>query len=261
MNERLKRIREYQNKGRARREAGVFVVEGIKMAMEMPKDRLLSLVLSLSFAKEHPEESDLLKKNAAEADASVDLVTDEDFSKISDTKSPQGVLAVLKAFTYSEEEILEKDGGLFMLLENLQDPGNLGTILRAGEAAGVDGVILSRGSADIYNPKVIRSTMGSFFRMKFAVSEDLIDTVRRIQKKGGRVYAAHLMESVPYDEPDYRGMTAFLIGNESKGLTKEISLSADSRIKIPMEGKVESLNAAMASTILMFEAKRQRKNG
>jgi len=258
MNDTLKRIRDYQKKGNARREAGVFIVEGIKMTGEMPGDRLLTLVLSRSFLSDHPEESDRLTALASGNGAAVLRVSDDDFLRISDTQSPQGVLAVLKAYTRSVDEVLSKREGLYMLLENLQDPGNLGTILRAGEAAGVDGVIISAGSADPYNPKVIRSTMGSFFRVPFAVTQDLSGVVDRIQTLGGRVYAAHLKDSVPYDEPDYRGLTAFLIGNESKGLTDEITDRASSCVKIPMEGKVESLNAAMAATILMFEAKRQR---
>jgi len=259
MNERLKAIREYQKKSSARRKDGVFVVEGIKMALELPEERLVSLVLSESFLKAHPAEAETLRQKAAGNGASFHRCSDEDFGRISDTKSPQGVLAVLRSFSYTEEEILKKENGLFIILENLQDPGNLGTIFRAGEAAGVDGVILSEGSADPYNPKVIRSTMGAFFRMRFAVTSDLPGTVRKIRESGGAVYAAHLSESVDYDEPDYRKKTAFLIGNESAGLTDEITELVDGRIKIPMEGEVESLNAAMAATILMFEAKRQRR--
>ena len=259
MNERLKKIRDYQRKAGARREAGVFVAEGLKQARELPKERLVSLVISEGFFRDHPAESEELKEMAGEAKATFDLVSDNDFSRLSDTKSPQGVLAVLRTFDYTPEEILGTEDGLFLLLENLQDPGNVGTILRAGEAAGVSGVILSAGGADPYNPKVVRAAMGSLFRMKFAVTGDLSKVVREIQKRGGKVYAAHLKESVSYDRNDYTGAAAFLIGNESKGLSEALTEAADSAVKIPMEGEVESLNAAMAATILMFEASRQRR--
>lgn len=130
--------------------------------------------------------------------------------------------------------------------------------MRAGEAAGVTAVIMDAGTCDIYNPKVIRSTMGSLFRMKFFVTENLGETIRKMQSLGGTVYAAHLKGSVPYDTPDYTGMTGFLIGNEAKGLTDEITSVCEKAVRIPMKGKVESLNAAMAATVLMFEAARQR---
>ena len=120
-------------------------------------------------------------------------------------------------------------------------------------------MILSKESVDIYNPKTIRSTMGSIFRVPFYITEDLHGTLGQLQEKGIRVYAAHLEGSVCYDEPDYTGGTAFLIGNEGNGLTAETAKLADTYIRIPMGGQLESLNAAMAAGILMYEASRQRR--
>ena len=159
---------------------------------------------------------------------------------------------------------LLKDGAdgraaCLMVLETIQDPGNLGTILRAGEGAGITGVVMSRDTADLYNPKVIRSTMGSVLRVPFVYADDFGETLEEIKKAGIRLFAAHLKGSVPYDEADYRGRTAFLIGNEANGLTEASAQAADCRIRIPMEGKVESLNAAVAASVLMFEAARQRR--
>ena len=146
-----------------------------------------------------------------------------------------------------------------IVLDNLQDPGNLGTILRTAEGAGVSGVLLSRESVDLYNPKVIRSTMGSIYRMPFFYSQDLREDLKKWKSRGICLYAAHLKGSRPYDEADYRQPAAFLIGNESQGLTEETADLADCRIRIPMEGQVESLNAAVASAVLMYEARRQRR--
>lgn len=148
---------------------------------------------------------------------------------------------------------------LLVLLEDLQDPGNLGTILRAGEGAGVDGVVMTSRTVDIMNPKVIRATMGSIYRVPFFTVEDLGETINFLIKKGVQVYAAHLDESVDYDEPDYTKPTAFLIGNEGGGLRRETAQRASQYIKIPMAGQVESLNAAAAATVLMYEAARQRR--
>lgn len=249
-------ILKWQKKPGLRKKDGVFIVEGIRMFSEIPTERLRGAVLSESFARENEALPESLRKAGT---FPVYVVKDGDFERISDTKTPQGILAVVKAFSYTEEEVFSDENGVYVLLENLQDPGNLGTIFRSAEAAGISGVIMDEACCDVYNPKVIRSTMGSFLRMKFIVVPDLKETVRNIKARGGRAYAAALQGSVPYDTPDYRGLSAFLIGNEAKGLTEELIAASGEAVRIPMSGRVESLNAAMAATILMYEAKRQRK--
>ena len=146
-----------------------------------------------------------------------------------------------------------------MILDNLQDPGNLGTIFRTAEAAGVTGIIMSRDCVDIYNPKTIRSTMGALYRMPFLYVDDLKETIHTLKEQNIKSYAAHLDGKNTYDKEDYRQGTAFLIGNEGNGLREEIAQCADTWIRIPMCGQVESLNAAVAATVLMFEVSRQRR--
>ena len=119
---------------------------------------------------------------------------------------------------------------------------------------------MSSDTADIYNPKVIRSTMGSVLRVPFVYAPDLKEACEQMKKAGIRLYAAHLKGMHNYDQEDYTKATGFLIGNEAKGLTDEMAAIADTYIKIPMAGQVESLNAAVASSVLMFEAARQRRN-
>lgn len=165
----------------------------------------------------------------------------------------------MKRKQYTPDDLLQAANPLLMLLEDIQDPGNLGTILRTGEGAGIDGVIMSRDTADIYNPKTIRSTMGSIYRVPFLYVSSLSDMIAELKQKKITVYAAHLKGKQWYDQADYSGGSAFLIGNEGNGLKEETAALADSYIKIPMGGKVESLNAAMASGILMYEASRQRR--
>ena len=161
--------------------------------------------------------------------------------------------------SYIMEDILGGENPLVMILEDLQDPGNAGTILRTGEGAGVSGVLLTKTCVDITNPKVIRSTMGSVYRMPFLYVESVVSLAQELKDRNIRTFAAHLQGKNSYDQESYTGGTAFLIGNEGKGLTDEAADSADCLIRIPMCGKVESLNAAMASGILMYEAARQRR--
>jgi TrmH family RNA methyltransferase len=224
------------------------------MVAEVPKELLKRLYVSESFEKD-PENRAFLEKFSA-----WETVTDPVFGAMSDTQTPQGVLAVSRKLSYTLDDLFRDDRPAhLMILENLQDPGNLGTILRAGEGAGITGVIMSRDTVDLYNPKVIRSTMGSVFRVPFLYTDDLGGQIAALKERGVRLFAAHLGGRNNYDREDYTGNTGFLIGNEGNGLTEEISRQADTWVKIPMEGKVESLNAAIAASILMFETARQRR--
>ena len=146
-----------------------------------------------------------------------------------------------------------------LLLDGIQDPGNLGTMVRTGEGAGISGIIMNRTTVDLFNPKTIRSTMGSIYRMPYYIVDDLEETLTMLQGKGVHLYAAHLKGTAMYDAFDYTKACGFLIGNEGNGLSKEIADCADTYIRIPMEGKVESLNAAISATLLMYECNRQRR--
>ena len=255
-NQQVRWIIELNKKAKTRNEAGLFAVEGIRMAKELPLERTEQVYVSESFLKD-PENRKLLDRFSSYEETS-DLV----FAAMSDTKTPQGILALVRKREYTLDELLSDQRPPFlMVLENLQDPGNLGTIVRTGEAAGVTGILMSRETVDIYNPKVIRSTMGSVFRVPFLYADDLFEALRELQKKGVRFYAAHLEGASVYDEEDYQAPCGFLIGNEGSGLSREITAFADARIRIPMEGEVESLNAAVAASVLLFETARQRRGG
>ena len=186
------------------------------------------------------------------------VAEEEDIRKASFLKNPQDVLAVF-AMPDWQIETASPQQDLVLALDGIQDPGNLGTILRAGEGAGVTGVVMNEATADIYNPKVIRSTMGSIYRMPFVYVDQLPEVVSMLSGSGIRTYAAHLDGKNSYEKENYKKGTAFLIGNEGNGLRKETADAADIYVRIPMCGKVESLNAAIASSVLMFEAARQRR--
>lgn len=256
-NSRIKRLVQYNQKAKARREADVFVAEGRKMFLEAPVSKIREVYVSESFLSGLAQTEELYKKMER---CGYESVTDEVFGKISDTKTPQGILCVIEQSHYNIEEMLQEEEQLWVILEDLQDPGNLGTIMRTGEGAGITGVILTKDSVDIYNPKTIRATMGSVYRIPFLYVDSMEAAVHKLQKAGVAVYAAHLEESRDYDCLDFTGKTAFLIGNEGNGLRRETANLADAYLKIPMLGKVESLNAAVATSILMYEAARQRRN-
>ena len=226
------------------------------MLEEAPTEWIREIYLSedcLMKAKSNPR---IQSKLSA---AGYETVSEEVFRKMSDTQTPQGVLTVLKRPKHHLEDLLSRENPLFVVLEDLQDPGNLGTIVRTGEGAGITGVILSIGTVDIFNPKVIRSTMGSIYRVPFVYVDHMADTLGMLHKKGIHTYAAHLKGEQYYDSFSFREPTAFLIGNEGNGLKKETADMAEYYLKIPMEGQVESLNAAVATALLMYEAHRQRR--
>lgn len=252
-NTRIRAVSALVKKAKCRREQKLFIVEGPKMFAELPKSHLREVYVSESFFKQ--EQAGRLLSGCH-----YETVSDEVMHYLSDTQTPQGILAVAEQFSYTLEEVLSGEHPHLMLLESLQDPGNLGTILRAGEGAGITGVVMNEATADLYNPKVIRSTMGSVFRVPFVYVKDWNAAIAAVKKCGIRLYAAHLKGSRSYEEEDYTKPTGFLIGNEANGLTEETARLADCYIKIPMAGQVESLNAAVAASVLMFETARQRRN-
>lgn len=261
-NAQVKQVTALQTKAKVRRELGLFVVEGLRLTGEVPADRLERLYVTEAFLQEHRS---AVKRSEVKVpgDASslgYEIVTEQVLRAMSDTQTPQGILGVVRQQEYSIEEMCRgKKAPLLLILENVQDPGNLGTMMRTAEAAGVDGVIMSRDTVDIYNPKVVRSTMGAIFRLPFAYVDSLDEVMDRCRELGITTYAAHLGGKNNYDKESYRGGSAFLIGNEGNGLTDHLAGQADILVKIPMAGKAESLNAAVAAAVLIYEAARQRE--
>lgn len=251
-NPQMKKIIQLSKKAKLRNEEQTFIVEGVKMFQELPRELLKSVYVSESFLREEKNRK-MLNGLAYES------VSDPVFRTVSDTKTPQGILCLVRQLHYELSDLMKPKKPRLLLLEGLQDPGNLGTIMRTGEGAGISGIILNRESVDIYNPKVIRSTMGSIYRVPFIYVETLSEILPELKKKGITTYASHLQGTCDYDKKDYTSGCAFFVGNEGNGLSDELSGLADSLIRIPMEGKLESLNAAVAACILMYEASRQRR--
>lgn len=277
-NAKIRELVKLKKSAKERAKKGLFLVEGPKMFWEIPEQLCREVYVSESFAR--IEDGKRAMEKAGRLGIIAQTAADPVFRYLSDTQTPQGILAVVSQLTYGlkdltgtgigEQAVLSSGAGagvpgldmpLVMILENLQDPGNLGTILRTAEAAGATGILLSSGCADLYSPKVTRSTMGSIFRVPFVYTDHLGQAIRFLQERGLRVYAAHLKGSRDlYEEGDaLKEPVAFLVGNESRGLTAQTAALADAAIRIPMSGKVESLNAAIAAGVMMFEAKRLRR--
>ena len=270
-NKRIKYLRSLLEKGSARKKNRQFIVEGIKLVDEaLVYGKVCEIIISESLYEEIILGG--LIKNALLADNgknlidyvnegnSTTVVSDAVFKTVSETINPQGVVAVVAMPEYEilNEECLaqtyNKTGKIkLLILEDTADPGNLGTIMRTAEAAGVTGVIMGRGTVDIFNPKAVRSTMGSIFRLPFIYVEDVRETIRELKKYGISFYAAHLKGKQSYKDVKYSDKAGILIGNEARGLSPETAELADIYIIIPMQGKVESLNAAVAAALMMYE--------
>jgi TrmH family RNA methyltransferase len=229
-----------QNK-KLRDKNGLFFVEGKKQICEIPKNRTIKQI----FISEKYKSSIKNFKN-------IITLSNRLFSKLSAIKSPQGIMAVVEKKHYAIEEIV-KNSGLFMILENIQNPGNLGTIIRSADAFGAKAVFVSKGSADIYSDKTIRATMGSIFHLPIIDNIDIKNTLNLMKKEKISVFAASLKGEKYLNDIKFPNKIAFIIGNEANGLRNETENSADTLVKIYMPGNAESLNAATAASIIMYE--------
>ncbi len=270
-NKRIKYIRSLLEKGGIRKKNHSFVVEGIKLVDEaLEYGNVLDIIASESLYEDIVSgdlaRNGLLSDNGkhiikqVKQGTSLTVVSDAVFKSVSETITPQGILAEVEMPKHRllEEKFLEiayeKTGKIkLLILEDTADPGNLGTIMRTAEAAGVTGVIIGKGTVDIFNPKVVRSTMGSIFRLPFAYVDDLKAVILRLKRDGISFYATHLKGKESYRDISYSDKAGILIGNEARGLSDEIANLADTYVIIPMQGKVESLNAAVAAALMLYE--------
>lgn len=249
-NSKIKQIAALMKSAKKRRDRQCFIVEGPRMFFETPGASVEECYVTEDFLERYRDRMESV---------SYELISDAVCRHISDTKTPQGVIAVVRRQETTMEECLNKgDTPCFFVLENLQDPGNMGTIIRTAEAAGVSGILVSRGSVDPWSPKVIRSTMGAIYRVPVMLSEDLHADIRRMKDEKITVCAA-VLGGEPVYRTDLTGACAFLIGNEGNGLLEDTAKLADRLISIPMKGQVESLNASVAAALLMYESARQKE--
>jgi len=194
-------------------------------------------------------------KNKLQANTKVYSITDSLFKSICDTENPQGIIAVVK----NKPVEIKYDHGFYMLADKVQDPGNMGTIIRTAHAAGALGVIITKGTVDIYNEKTLRSTMGSIFKIPVIEDKDL-SLVQKLRNGGFKLVTSSLDTDKNFYDIDLKEKVIISVGNEGNGISDEVYELSDLKIKIPMPGGAESLNAAVAASIMMYEVVRQKNN-
>ncbi|MBT2292704.1 RNA methyltransferase [Paenibacillus albidus] len=232
-----------------------YIVEGIHLVQEALQAEADVECLAYDLDKGMPAEL----KGLLQAVQGMEVigVSAAVIAKCSSTGTPQPVFAIVRKEEQGVETILAQKDSLVVVLDGLQDPGNVGTIIRSADAAGAAGVILGQGCADLYNPKTIRSTMGSMFHLP-VVEGDLREILPQARERGALLVSTSLQGEESCYEHDFHGSQWLLIGSEGKGISPETAQMVDKSIIIPMAGRAESLNAAMAATILLFEGMRQR---
>jgi TrmH family RNA methyltransferase len=248
-------------KKEARRETGLFLLEGpqgFREALERPK-----LVLEAFATEEALARHDDLFAKAKAARIDIQLVSEQVLAALSDTNTPQGVVAVCHQFDVSLEDVIATKPKLVALLSQIRDPGNAGTVLRAADAAGADAVIFTEGSVDIYNTKVVRSTTGSMFHLPFVIDVDINEAVAALKAAGIQVLAADASgDALPElaTEGALDNPTAWMFGNEAWGFEPEILKLADRVVAVPIYGAAESLNLATAASVCLYSSAFQQNS-
>lgn len=246
----VKRCKKLQASGKSRREEGLFVAEGVRLCREVFSCGLT--VEAVLATKEALERNPFLREKGEVLEISPEVA-----AAISDTKSPQGVFCLCQLPAAVPFSIQSK--GRYLLLDRLQDPGNLGTILRGAEAFGITGIIMGKDCPDRFSPKVLRSTMGSVFRQPAFEAEDLSQTITALREAGIPVWAAMLDPTArPILDLPKEGGLAVVIGNEGSGVSPEVAEVCTGAVYIPMAPEIESLNAAAAATVIMWELSGRR---
>ena len=252
-NEQVKYIRKLKEK-KFREEFGEYIIEGVKTLQEaiMEKATIKVIVVCDDCEKQGMFDKKFLYEVAK---YNCIYVNQKIFDTITEVQNPQGVLAVIVKKENKNKINFNKD--FLFILDNIQDPGNLGTIVRTLDSAGVGQIIISKGSVDAYSSKVVRSTMGAIFRVEIVEVENLKETIKNIKKKDFKVVATSLETNKSIYNISYK-KTAVIIGNEANGVSEEILELADERVKIPMIGRTESLNASVAAGVVIYEYVRQK---
>ena len=240
-NNTIKNIKKLQ-KAKERKKQQKFIIEGAHL-VEMAHESKWPIDLILA------TDDYILPESLV--DCPLERITSNVLAHLTETKTPQGIVAVLN----KQEIAFPVDAKRVLVCDNVQDPGNLGTMIRTADAAGFDAVICGAGTADLYNDKTIRSTQGSLFNLP-VMTADLHVQLTELKANGFHIWAAALQDSVAYNEAEKADKLAIIVGNEGSGIQESLIEIADQIVKIPIFGKAESLNVSIAAGILMYEAKK-----
>lgn len=243
---------------RNRQKEGRFIIEGVRIIEEAMERAGCIEKLVITPHASTDDRAAALVEMARDRGIETMWVADRVADYISETRTNQGVMALVKPVEFSEDDLENGQLPIIILAHMLQDPGNLGTIIRVAEAAGIGGVVTTPGTVDFYNPKALRATMGSIFRLPTVRTDTIEGFVERFKAKGYRVVAAMVSAKTPYFEYDFSKPTVILLGQEGMGLPMEAASLTDAQISIPMATMMDSLNVASAASVLIYEGVRQR---
>lgn len=242
-NEIIKNIKKLKEK---KYRLDTYIVEGIKMVKEaISENQEIELI---AIREDFKIDFDTKK-------IKIVTISNKIFNDISDVKTPQGILAVIKK---NQNNQIETNSDYILALDSLQDPGNMGTIIRTADSANINQIIINKTTVDPYSPKVIRSTMGAIYRTNIIEVEDLKATLKEMKSKGFQIITTDLKATQSIYDINYNNKTVVVIGNEANGVSQEILQTADKKVIIPMLGKTESLNASIAASIMIYEYVRRK---
>jgi len=254
-NELIKHIRKLKDK-KYRDESNEYVVEGVKLVEEAVKEnaKIKQIIVCEDTTRTYEIPTHIMLEIAKYECISV---SDKIFNIITQVTNPQGIMAIIEKNAQNAKIDYTQD--IIVVLDDVQDPGNLGTILRTVDSIGLNQIIVSKGTADAFNSKVVRSTMGAIFRIKIIEVENLAQAIKEMKKHHFKLMVTSLQtKNSIYDIDFYKKI--IVIGNEANGVSKEIQDMADEKAKIPMLGRTESLNASVAAGVVMYEYVRQKLN-
>lgn len=252
-NSTIKEIKKLQEK-KYRNLYNKFIVEGFRFVSEALDSKFNVCYVIISETIE--EKFEKLGLNEKIKDGTKLIKVSEAILKIiCSTDNPQGIVAVVS----NEQITIDYNEGFYILADRVQDPGNMGTIIRTANAAGAKGIIVTKGTVDIYNDKTLRSTMGSIFKIPVIIDEDL-SYIAKLKQQGFKLIVSSLDTDNNFYDVSLSGKTIIAVGNEGSGISEEIYNISDERVKIPMPGSAESLNVGVAAGIMMFEAVRQKNS-
>lgn len=254
-NELIKHIRKLKDK-KYRDESNEYVVEGVKLVEEAVKEnaKIKQIIVCEDTTRTYEIPTHIMLEIAKYECISV---SDKIFNIITQVTNPQGIMAIIEK--NAQDAQIDYSQDIIVVLDDVQDPGNLGTILRTVDSIGLNQIIVSKGTADAFNSKVVRSTMGAIFRIKIIEVEDLAQAIKEMRKHHFKLMVTSLQTKNSIYDIDFN-KKIIVIGNEANGVSKEIQDMADEKAKIPMLGRTESLNASVAAGVVMYEYVRQKLN-
>lgn len=242
-----KKLKERKNRNKSSK----YIIEGFRLVQEAFKAKVD--IDYLIVTEDSQDKIDQFLLNYITEDIKVYKINGNLFKELVSTENPQGILAVINMNIMQ----IDSNGEFYLLCDRLQDPGNLGTIIRTAHAANVKGIILTKGTVDIYNEKTIRSTMGSIFYIPIHYDDNNLSLVKSLKEDGFNLVVTSLDTDKDFFEEDLRGKVILTVGNEGNGVSAEVLDLADTKVKIPMPGNAESLNVAIATSVIMYEKVRQ----